>query len=53
MPFYPFKMLQARERVPNFLLFRYFHLRLTFESIKDLGSTSLSGINLSERYWII
>ncbi len=25
---------------PNFLLFRCFHFRLTFESIKELGSTS-------------
>jgi hypothetical protein len=33
-------MLRARERVPNSLLFYYFHLKLTFEPIKELGSES-------------
>ncbi len=39
-PFHP-KVLQARECVPNSLLFRCFHFRFTFESIKKLGSASL------------
>jgi len=34
------KVFQAREHVFNSLLFRYFHFRLTFESIKELGSAS-------------
>ncbi len=39
-PFYP--QSAASEGVcPNSLLFRYFHLRLTFESIEELGSMSL------------
>jgi hypothetical protein len=33
-------MLRAKKRVPDSLLFRCFHFRLTFESIKELGSTS-------------
>jgi hypothetical protein len=32
--------LRAKECVPNSLLFRCFHFRLTFESIKELGSAS-------------
>ncbi len=35
------KVLRARERVPNSLLFRCFHLRLTFESIKKVRGASL------------
>jgi hypothetical protein len=33
-------VLQARERVFNSLLFPCFHLKFTFESIKEFGSTS-------------
>ncbi len=35
MPPYP-KVLQAKECVPNSLFFRYFHFKLTFESINEL-----------------
>ncbi len=27
--------------MPNFLLFYYFHLRLTFESLEEVGSASI------------
>ncbi len=42
---YPPKVLRAREHVSNSLLFCCFHLRLTFESIKELGSASTSFAN--------
>jgi hypothetical protein len=38
-PLYP-QSATNQETCPNFLLFHYFHLRLTFESIKELGSAS-------------
>jgi hypothetical protein len=34
-----FKVRQTRERAP-ILCFHYFHLRFTFESIKEVGSVS-------------
>jgi hypothetical protein len=37
---------------PNFLLFRCFHLRLIFESIKELGSASRTIFNPSTSYQI-
>jgi hypothetical protein len=39
-PFTP-KVPRSKERIPNFLLFRCFHFKLTFESIKELGKVSL------------
>jgi len=37
---HPPKVLWTKERVANSLLSRCFHLRLTFEFIKELGSAS-------------
>jgi len=34
------KVLWARECAPNAIFFHYVHFRLTFESIKELGSAS-------------
>ncbi len=39
MPFYP-QSVASQGVCPNSLLFHYFHFRLTFESIKELGSAS-------------
>ncbi len=36
MPLYP-QNVTSQEVCPNSLLFRYFHLRLTFDSIKEVG----------------
>jgi hypothetical protein len=38
MPFYP-QSATSQGESPNPLLFRRFHFRFTFESIKELGST--------------
>jgi hypothetical protein len=46
MPFYPFKVLRAREHVPNFLFFCCFHFRFTFESFKELGITLVLAYDL-------
>ncbi len=39
MPFNP-QSVMSQGCVPNSLLFRYFHFKFTFESIKELGSAS-------------
>jgi hypothetical protein len=39
-PFYP-KSVASQEACPNSLSFHCFHLRLTFESIKEVGNASL------------
>jgi hypothetical protein len=49
-PLYPPKVLQAREHVPNSLLFRCFCLRFTFESIKEFRSTSRVANNSSQDF---
>ncbi len=38
-PLYP-QNVASQKTCPNSFLFHYFHLRLTFESIKELGSAS-------------
>jgi hypothetical protein len=50
-PFYP-QSAMSQGVCPNFLLFCYFHLRLTFEFIKDIGSASLL-LTITYRYTII
>jgi hypothetical protein len=40
MPLYP-QSVANQGTCPNFLLFRYFHLRFTFEFIEEVGGASL------------
>ncbi len=46
MPIYPQSVVSQRV-CPNSLLFRCFHFRFTFESIKKLGSTSFTHFHYS------
>jgi hypothetical protein len=39
MPLYPQNVV-SQGTCPGYLLFRFFHFRFTFESIKEFGSTS-------------
>jgi hypothetical protein len=46
MPLYP-QSAASQGACPNFLLFRYFHLGLPFESIKEVGSASKFKVTFS------